>query len=323
MGRKKIAIKKIMDNRQRTVTFTRRRNGIIKKAHELSILCDCKVALLIFDANDRCHTYCSTNLEKTLLKYAEKSMSNPESGETVHHLAHLLNENDEEDHLSESTSSEENECMNAENEEELQGSRLNGPNFPQRLMKRRATDSFIGNQTRYCHPWELSNLPSNLPKRNLVSEIAQPTITHANWRENPSLQQQTVIFPEISSVTNQNHNFEEMHKHPMKQSSFQKEEIYHMTQPLPPLSSVADSTMQWTSFQDELATDTMLLPLLDSNWNYQSSLTNETMAENSHLPSSVDATVLDWTTDNPRRTLSFDRLSPLLCVSSVSPLTMQ
>ena len=32
------------------VTFKKRRNGLIKKAYELSILCGCQVALVIFDS---------------------------------------------------------------------------------------------------------------------------------------------------------------------------------------------------------------------------------------------------------------------------------
>jgi hypothetical protein len=59
VGRKKIAIKRIADNRQRTVTFARRRSGIMKKAHELSVLCDCQVAILVVDTNNRYHTVIS------------------------------------------------------------------------------------------------------------------------------------------------------------------------------------------------------------------------------------------------------------------------
>ena len=55
MGRKKIKIREIENERQKSVTFTRRRSGLIKKAHELSVLCDCKVVLLMFDNKDACH----------------------------------------------------------------------------------------------------------------------------------------------------------------------------------------------------------------------------------------------------------------------------
>lgn len=48
MGRKKIKIARIDDERIRKVTFTKRKAGLIKKAMELSLLCDCELALIIF-----------------------------------------------------------------------------------------------------------------------------------------------------------------------------------------------------------------------------------------------------------------------------------
>jgi len=48
MGRKKIKIARIDDERVRKVTFTKRKAGLIKKAMELSLLCDCEIALIVF-----------------------------------------------------------------------------------------------------------------------------------------------------------------------------------------------------------------------------------------------------------------------------------
>lgn len=47
MGRKKIDITTIRDPRLRQITYNRRRNGLLKKARELAILCDCHLALAI------------------------------------------------------------------------------------------------------------------------------------------------------------------------------------------------------------------------------------------------------------------------------------
>ncbi|KAA8537816.1 hypothetical protein F0562_027604 [Nyssa sinensis] len=53
MGRVKLQIKKIENTTNRQVTFSKRRNGLIKKAYELSVLCDVDVALIMFSPSGR------------------------------------------------------------------------------------------------------------------------------------------------------------------------------------------------------------------------------------------------------------------------------
>jgi hypothetical protein len=71
MGRKKIQISKITDERNRQVTFTKRKFGLMKKAYELSVLCDCEIALIIFNSSNKLFQYASTDMDKILLKYTE------------------------------------------------------------------------------------------------------------------------------------------------------------------------------------------------------------------------------------------------------------
>ena len=71
MGRKKIKITRINDERTRQVTFTKRKFGLMKKAYELSVLCDCEIALMIFNNNNRLFQYASSDMDNVLLKYAE------------------------------------------------------------------------------------------------------------------------------------------------------------------------------------------------------------------------------------------------------------
>ncbi|XP_018415765.1 PREDICTED: myocyte-specific enhancer factor 2A isoform X4 [Nanorana parkeri] len=71
MGRKKIQITRIMDERNRQVTFTKRKFGLMKKAYELSVLCDCEIALIIFNGSNKLFQYASTDMDKVLLKYTE------------------------------------------------------------------------------------------------------------------------------------------------------------------------------------------------------------------------------------------------------------
>ncbi|XP_029635745.1 myocyte-specific enhancer factor 2C isoform X3 [Octopus sinensis] len=71
MGRKKIQISRIGDERNRQVTFTKRKFGLMKKAYELSVLCDCEIALIIFNSANKLFQYASTDMDKVLLKYTE------------------------------------------------------------------------------------------------------------------------------------------------------------------------------------------------------------------------------------------------------------
>ncbi|KAK7506457.1 hypothetical protein BaRGS_00002569 [Batillaria attramentaria] len=71
MGRKKIKIERINDERNRQVTFTKRKFGLMKKAYELSVLCDCEIALIIFTSNNKLFQYASSDMDKVLLKYTE------------------------------------------------------------------------------------------------------------------------------------------------------------------------------------------------------------------------------------------------------------
>ena len=72
MGRKKIAITRILDERNRQVTFTKRKTGLMKKAYELSVLCDCEISVIIFDSHNQLFQYASTDMDKFLLKYTSK-----------------------------------------------------------------------------------------------------------------------------------------------------------------------------------------------------------------------------------------------------------
>ena len=57
MGRGKIEIKRIENTTNRQVTFCKRRNGLLKKAYELSVLCDAEVALIVFSTRGRLYEY--------------------------------------------------------------------------------------------------------------------------------------------------------------------------------------------------------------------------------------------------------------------------
>ncbi|KAI8370829.1 hypothetical protein EDC96DRAFT_94546 [Choanephora cucurbitarum] len=72
MGRKKIRIQPITDDRNRQVTFLKRKHGLMKKAYELSVLCNCEIALIILNnSNNKLVQYASTDIDKVLMRYTE------------------------------------------------------------------------------------------------------------------------------------------------------------------------------------------------------------------------------------------------------------
>nr|KAJ0220507.1 hypothetical protein LSAT_V11C200082220 [Lactuca sativa] len=70
MGRGRVELKRIENKINRQVTFAKRRNGLLKKAYELSVLCDAEVALIIFSNRGKLYEFCSTsNMLKMLERY--------------------------------------------------------------------------------------------------------------------------------------------------------------------------------------------------------------------------------------------------------------
>nr|AXR86364.1 agamous-like 2 [Kerria japonica] len=74
MGRGRVELKRIENKINRQVTFAKRRNGLLKKAYELSILCDAEVALIIFSNRGKLYEFCSSSsILKTLERYQKCS----------------------------------------------------------------------------------------------------------------------------------------------------------------------------------------------------------------------------------------------------------
>ncbi|KAL7270042.1 resistance to lethality of mkk1p386 overexpression [Rhizina undulata] len=70
MGRRKIEIKAIKDDRNRSVTFLKRKGGLFKKAHELSVLCSVDVAVIIFGHNKKLYEFSSSNISDILSRHS-------------------------------------------------------------------------------------------------------------------------------------------------------------------------------------------------------------------------------------------------------------
>ncbi|XP_070055835.1 agamous-like MADS-box protein AP1 [Nicotiana tomentosiformis] len=74
MGRGKVELRRIENKVNRQVTFSKRKGGLVKKAHEISVLCDAEVALIIFSHKGKLSDYSSDScMEKILDRYERYS----------------------------------------------------------------------------------------------------------------------------------------------------------------------------------------------------------------------------------------------------------
>ncbi|CAN1332769.1 Agamous-like MADS-box protein AGL19 [Linum perenne] len=76
MVRGKTQMKRIENATSRQVTFSKRRNGLLKKAFELSVLCDAEVALIIFSPRGKLYEFSSSSIIKTIERYEKKHKDN-------------------------------------------------------------------------------------------------------------------------------------------------------------------------------------------------------------------------------------------------------
>nr|XP_016441790.1 PREDICTED: MADS-box protein SOC1-like isoform X2 [Nicotiana tabacum] len=69
MVRGKTQIKRIENATSRQVTFSKRRSGLLKKAFELSVLCDAEVSLMVFSQKGKLYEFSSSSTNKTIERY--------------------------------------------------------------------------------------------------------------------------------------------------------------------------------------------------------------------------------------------------------------
>ncbi|KAH9559951.1 hypothetical protein CY35_06G082100 [Sphagnum magellanicum] len=89
MGRVKLEIKKIENPTNRQVTYSKRRSGLIKKAYELSVLCDIDVGLIMFSPSGKLTQYCNCSIEDVIARFAnlplhERNKRKSENMEYLH-----------------------------------------------------------------------------------------------------------------------------------------------------------------------------------------------------------------------------------------------
>ncbi|XP_022974114.1 MADS-box protein SOC1-like isoform X1 [Cucurbita maxima] len=83
MVRGKTQMRRIENATNRQVTFSKRRNGLLKKAFELSVLCEAEVALIIFSSTGKLCEFASSSMQATVERFQRHTR-------VTHHLERSL-----------------------------------------------------------------------------------------------------------------------------------------------------------------------------------------------------------------------------------------
>nr|ABP93402.1 AP1-2 [Pyrus pyrifolia] len=84
MGGGRVQLKRIENKINRQVTFSKRSTGLLKKAHEISVLCDAQVALIVFSNKGKLFEYATDSCMEQILEryerysYAERQLVEPD-----------------------------------------------------------------------------------------------------------------------------------------------------------------------------------------------------------------------------------------------------
>ncbi|KAK1435866.1 hypothetical protein QVD17_01638 [Tagetes erecta] len=85
MGRGRVTLKRIENKLNRQVTFCKRRSGLLKKAREISVLCDVDVAAIIFSAEGKLSEYATdASMGRILERYERHSFTARKLNRTGH-----------------------------------------------------------------------------------------------------------------------------------------------------------------------------------------------------------------------------------------------
>ncbi|XP_030535291.1 MADS-box protein SOC1 [Rhodamnia argentea] len=93
MVRGKTLMRRIENATSRQVTFSKRRNGLLKKAFELSVLCDAEVALIIFSPRGKLYEFASSSMNETIERYHRHTKDTRTGSKSVEeNMQHLKDE---------------------------------------------------------------------------------------------------------------------------------------------------------------------------------------------------------------------------------------
>ncbi|KAL1369052.1 MADS-box protein SOC1 isoform X1 [Arachis hypogaea] len=83
MVRGKTQMRRIENATSRQVTFSKRRNGLLKKAFELSVLCDAQVGLIIFSPRGKLYEFASSSMQEIIERYRKHTKDTPPAAKSA------------------------------------------------------------------------------------------------------------------------------------------------------------------------------------------------------------------------------------------------
>ncbi|XP_067001355.1 myocyte-specific enhancer factor 2 isoform X2 [Anabrus simplex] len=182
MGRKKIQISRITDERNRQVTFNKRKFGVMKKAYELSVLCDCEIALIIFSSSNKLYQYASTDMDKVLLKYTE--YNEPHESLTNKNIIEALNKKEHKNGTCSPDSPEPDTEYQLTPRTEAKYSKID-EEFQMMLQRNQLNGSRVGmNQANYSMPVSVP-VNSSYPTDSSMLQ-SSPQMPHTSVSPRPS-----------------------------------------------------------------------------------------------------------------------------------------
>nr|XP_043609825.1 MADS-box protein SOC1-like [Erigeron canadensis] len=97
MVRTKIDVGFIENVQRRRVCFSKRRNGLVKKANELSVLCNAEVGVIVFSDTGKLYEFASSSMHQVLERHMRANTGAPPSpAQAQPDMSHLLAQQAEE-----------------------------------------------------------------------------------------------------------------------------------------------------------------------------------------------------------------------------------
>ncbi|XP_023248414.1 myocyte-specific enhancer factor 2 [Copidosoma floridanum] len=157
----------------------------MKKAYELSVLCDCEIALIIFSSSNKLYQYASTDMDKVLLKYTE--YNEPHESLTNKNIIEALNKKEHKGAMSPESPEPDAQEYNLTPRTEAKYAKID-EDF-QMLIRNQHNGSRMG-QSNYT-------LPVTVPVNNYGEQMlgSSPQMAHASISPRPSSSETDSVYP--------------------------------------------------------------------------------------------------------------------------------